>query len=438
MVVLNPSVAGRGGSVRWVIVALAFTIATVAYLDRANISVAAAFLKRDFGLTNVQLGTVFSAFILGYAATQPIAGRIADRYGAYNIIAIGILWWSAFTGLTALIPSASSWAYGTLLAVRFVLGMGEAVIFPASNRLVANWIPSQERGLANGLIFSGVGIGGAIAPPLITTFMVAYNWRLAFLASAIIGMGVLAIWLLLARDRPADHFWVGDLELAYINANRPLSSSGSSTIVVPWRSIVCNRQVVLLTLSYFCFGYVAYIFLSWFFMYLSTVRGLDLKASGLYGSLPFVAIAVAAPVGGYLSDKLTIRHNKRIGRCLVAAVGMALASFFVAMATQVQDARLASLVLAGGSGSLYLAQSGFWTLSADLGGSSAASVSGFMNMGGQIGGAITALLTPILADRLGWSGSFLCAAGVSMIGAFAWIFVDPYAELERRTDGSKK
>ncbi|MDB5467584.1 MAG: major facilitator superfamily 1, partial [Phenylobacterium sp.] len=138
---------------------------------------------------------------------------------------------------------------------------------------------------------------------------------------------------------------------------------------------------------------------------------------------------IASPLGGWVSDKLAIRYGQRLGRCVLAALGMALSAVFVALATQVADARLAAVVLAGGSGALYLAQSAYWTLSADLGKSSAASVAGVMNMGCQIGGAVVASLTPVIAGRFGWSSSLLFAAGVSMVGAVAWLFIDPAATL---------
>jgi len=424
----------KRGNVRWLMVGLVLAIAAVAYLDRSNISIAASFIKHDLALTDVQLGVVFSAFVLGYALTQPLAGRFADRYGAYRVIALGILWWSVLTAITAAIPATFSGAFMTLLAARFMLGVGESVIFPASNRLVANWVPSHERGLANGLVFAGVGIGAGVAPPLITTVMLEHGWRWAFFATAGIGVAALIVWLLAARDSPARHFMVKPAELDYILAGGTTQATTSEAArpdtVAPWRSIICNRQVILLTLSYFCFGYVAYIFFSWFFVYLSTVRGLDLKSSGVYGMLPFIAMAVASPVGGWISDRLTVRFGRRIGRCSVAGIGMAAAALFVAGATQVADVRLASLVLAAGSGSLYLAQSAFWTLSADLGKSSAGSLAGVMNTGGQLGGAVVASLTPILAQQIGWSGSFVFTAAVALLGAIAWLFIDPNAELE--------
>jgi ACS family glucarate transporter-like MFS transporter len=430
---ITGSEAGRIGNVRWVMIGITFLIAAVAYLDRSNISIAAPVIKGEFALSDVQLGFVFSAFVLGYALTQPVAGWLADRFGAYKIIAIGIGWWSVLTALTAMIRSDAVNALAILLGARFLLGIGESIIFPASNRLVVNWIPSKERGLANGLIFSGVGIGAGLAPPLITYFMLAYDWRAAFWATAFIGVAALATWLLVVRDRPDGHRWVSPAELEHIR--RSGEAAGDSTAraaaaATPWRGIFANRSIGFLTLSYFCFGYVAYIYFSWFFTYLATVRGLDLKSSGLYGMFPFIAMAIASPFGGWVSDRLATRFGARAGRCYIAAVGMGLSGIFIALATYVADVRLAAIVLAAGSGSLYLAQSAFWTLSADIGRRSAGTVAGLMNMGGQIGGVIVGVLTPVLAQSFGWAASFLFTAAVCIVGAIAWLFIDPETQLE--------
>ncbi|RAK60393.1 MFS transporter [Phenylobacterium hankyongense] len=430
-----PAAVARVGKVRWLMVFLVFAVAAVSYLDRANISIAAPHIKTDLGLSDRQLGMVFSAFVFGYAFTQPFAGRLADRFGPYKVIAVGILWWSVLTSATALIPAGYANALGLMLAVRFILGVGEAVIFPAGNRLVASWIPSQERGLANGLIFAGVGIGAGIAPPLITRVMLAHDWRTAFQITAVIGLVALVAWMLMAREKPTGHPWVKPAELAYIASDEVTQAAVDSPRLASWGSIILNKQVALLTLSYFCFGYVAWIFFTWFFTYLSQVRGLDLKSSGIYGMLPFIAMALASPAGGWISDRLCPRFGKRIGRCAPAVIGMALTAVFVTIATQVADARLAAVVLALGSGSLYLSQSAFWTISADIGRSSAGSVSGVMNMGSQLGGATVAAITPILAESLGWSGSFLVAAAAAVVGAIGWMFIDPTAAL---TDSRSK
>ena len=418
----------RVGGMRWLVVFWMFVVAAVSYLDRNNISIAAAMIQREFGLTNVRLGVVFSAFVMGYAFVQPVAGRVADRFGPYRVIALGIVWWSLFTAGTALVPPGHAWSLALLVAVRFGLGLGESVIFPAGNRLVVNWIPTQERGLANGIIFAGVGIGAGVAPPLITYITLNHGWQWAFLASALIGLVMLVIWLVAIRDRPEQHPSVGEAELAHIQAGATTGAGAARP--VGWGRIIRDRQVALLTVSYFTYGYVAYIFFTWFFKYLSEVRGLDLKASALYGMLPFIAMAVCSPLGGWIADRLAPRFGKRVGRCWTAAGSLALAALFVAFATQAEDARVACLFLAGGAGAVYLSQSAFWTLSADIGGASAGSVSGVMNMGNQIGGVVTASLTPILADAHGWTFSFVFAAAVCLVGALAWLFINPDARLE--------
>ena len=120
----------------------------------------------------------------------------------------------------------------------------------------------------------------------------------------------------------------------------------------------------------------------------------------------------------------------------MAAFGLAVAGIFIAFGSQVDSARLASVVLAGGAGALYLAQSSYWSVTADIAGKSSGSVSGFMNMGAQIGGAVTASLTPAIATRFGWTASFLVAAGLCLMGAAAWLVVDPTKGLTPKAAGA--
>ena len=417
----------RMGTTRWLVIFWVFIVAALSYLDRANISVAATPIREAFGISTVQLGAVFSAFAVGYAFTQPIAGRIADRFGPRKVILIGALWWSVFTAGTALAPTGYAWSLSFLIVMRLILGVGEAVIFPASNRLVAAWVPSNERGLANGLIFAGVGFGAGVAPPLITHIILLSDWRWAFYVSAAIGVVVAVAWYLSVRDTPAEQPGIKAEEAAYIAAGLPPKTSERP---IKWGVILRDPQVALLTLSYFTFGYVAFIFFSWFFTYLSVVRGLDLKSSALYAVLPFIAMSIGSWLGGVLADRLVKRFGKRVGRCGVGGVSLLFASIFVAAATQVADPRLAALVLAGGAGALYASISSYWSLSADLGGASAGSISGVMNMANQIGSVITASLTAIIAERFGWTASFLVAAGVCLVGAVLWIFVDPHHQIK--------
>ncbi|HXY10976.1 MAG TPA: MFS transporter, partial [Terriglobales bacterium] len=409
-------------------------LSAVAFLDRVNISVAGSSLRAAYGLSTVELGWIFSSFLVGYALFQTLAGRLADRFGPRRVLASGVTWWGVFTALTASVPSRVGGALTLFIAIRFLLGAGEAVVYPASNQFIARWIPARERGIANGWIFAGVGAGASLSPPLITYLMLHYGWRASFGVCAILGVLAGAIWYGIARDDPAEHPRVSAGELALIRSGLSESPDHASLprvergrALVPWRTVVRNSTVLGVTLSYFCFGYVAWIFFSWFYIYLAQVRGMNLKASAWFATLPFLAMAIGCPLGGKISDRLTLAFGPKMGRCRWAAFGMMLAAVFLTLGSFVESAPMASGVLAGGAGALYLAQSSFWSVSADIAGGSAGSISGFMNMGAQIGGAVTASLTPWIAGHFGWTASFLTAALLCLIGAALWLGVNPAA-----------
>lgn len=417
---------------RWFLVFWLFVLSAVAFLDRVNISIAGSSIASDYHLTNVQLGWVFSSFLAGYALFQTLGGRLADRFGPRRVLAGGVVWWGVFTALTAMVPQGIKGALFLFVSIRFLFGAGEAVVYPASNQFVSRWIPTQERGIANGWIFAGVGAGAGLSPPLITFVMLHYGWRSSFWVCAAIGLVVGLVWFIAARDTPAEHPRVSASELALIHSGLSSAAAGQvrSHPLIPWRTVLRSKEVLAITLSYFSFGYVAWIFFSWFYTYLAQVRGLNLKASAFYAMLPFLAMSVCCALGGTISDRLTRSHGPKIGRCYLASVVIALAAVFLVLGAEVHSARLASVVLAGGAGALYLAQSSFWSVIADLAGTSSGSVSGFMNMGAQAGGWFTAWLTPLIASHFGWTASFLVAAALCVLGAAAWLFVDPRRILE--------
>ena len=410
-------------NVRWLLIFWMFVISAIAFLDRVNISIAAVSIEHEYGFDNVKLGWVLSAFGWGYAFFQAPGGRLADRFGPRRILALGTIWWAVFTALTGTVPSGFALAIASLIAVRFLLGIGEAVVYPASNRLVASWIPVRERGIANGVIFAGVGAGSFVAPPLITYILIHHGWRWSFWISAAIGLIGGIVWFLIARDRPEHHPAITPEESTLIREGLP-DPATQAIKPVGWKAILGSRDVAAVTGSYFCYGYVAYIFFTWFFTYLSTVRGLNLKTSAYYSTLPFLAMAVCSPLGGWISDVVTARVGKRAGRCGVASIAMALCTVFLALGMYAADARLASVVLAGGAGALYLSQSSFWSVSSEMAGISSGSVSGVMNMGCQIAGALTALIMPIIAKYFGWRTPFFVAAALCCLGAMLWLLVD--------------
>src|ERR1035438_6271902 len=364
--------------------------------------------------------------LVGYALFQTVGGRLADRFGPRRVLAWGVAWWGVFTALTALVPSSIAGALFIFVAIRFLPGAGEAVIYPSANQFVARWIPISERGIANGWIFAGVGAGAGLTPLIITYIMVHYGWRSSFWVCSIIGFGAGAVWFLTARDTPGEHPGVSESELALIRSGlTQVDPKNDPKGLVSWVRVVKSKEVWAITVSYFCYGYVAWIFFSWFYRYLAKVRGLDLKASAFYTMLPFLAMLVCCLLGGAINDRLTKWQGPRVGRCALAAIAIAAAGIFIAFGSQVHSARLASVVLAGGAGALYLSQSSFWSVTADIAGASSGSVSGFMNMGNQMGAALTTSLTPWIAARFGWTTSFLVAAALCLVGAVSWLAVNP-------------
>jgi ACS family glucarate transporter-like MFS transporter len=426
---LNVAKASR---VRWFLVFWLFVLSAVSYLDRVNISIAGGSIADAYQLSDVQLGKVFSAMLVGYGLFQTVGGYLADRFGPRRVLTAGVMWWGIFTALTALVPARITGALFLFVAVRFLLGAGEAVIYPSANQFIARWIPTRERGIANGWIFAGVGAGAGLTPMLVTYMMVHYGWRSSFWVCAVIGFLAGGIWFVAARDTPAGHPRVSASELTEIQSGLTFSipqikpsEAGQPRALVSWARVLRSKAVWAVTISYFCYGYVAWIFFSWFYRYLAKVRGLDLKASAFYSMLPFLAMLVCCLLGGTINDRLTKWRGPRLGRCGLAAFAITVAGIFIAFGSQVQSARLASMVLAGGAGALYLSQSSFWSVTADIAGTSSGSVSGFMNTGNQMGAAITASLTPWIATRFGWTTSFLAAAALCLVGAVCWLVVDP-------------
>ena len=440
--------AAGGSRIRWLLVFWLFVLSGISYLDRVNISIAGSSLAEEYHLSQVRLGWVFSAFLLGYALFQTPGGWLVDRFGPRRVLTVGVVWWGIFTALTASLPTKVWGAVLFFILVRFLLGAGEAIIYPSSNQFVSQWIPSQERGIANGMIFAGVGAGAGIAPILVSYVMVHYGWRSSFWVSAVVGLIAGAVWYLIARDKPEQHPFVNSSELSIIQKYRAPAEStdsrvenstekdtASPALKVTWRSILTSKSILAVTASYFCFGYVAWIFFSWFYIYLAKVRGMDLKASALYSTLPPLAIVVCSLSGGAINDALSRSYGKRVGRCGVAFLALLLAAAFLVLGSRAASPAVASIVLSGGAGALYLSQSSYWSVTADIAGDSAGSASGFMNMGGQFGGALTASLTPAIAQQYGWNSSFLVAAVLSIAGGIAWLLVEPDRRLAPNAKG---
>ena len=426
---LNMVPTHRTGRIRWLLVGWMFAISAIAYLDRVNISIAGSSLQKEFDLDNIRLGWVFSSFVFGYGLFQAPGGRLADRFGPRKILLLATVWWAVFTVLVALPPAGHARSSPVAAGPSFSSWRRRGDGLPCIESYGCRLDPySGTRYRQRHHLRRSWG-GSGRHPALITFILLNYGWRASFWICALLGLIAGFIWYLIARDRPEEHPWVRPPELEHIRSGLPARSAATPR-ALSWGAIFRSRNVWALTLSYSTFGYVAYIFFTWFFIYLNKVRGLDLKASAFFGMLPFIAMATFSTAGGFVSDGLTRRFGKRIGRCGVAGVCMAVAAAFLVVGMYAESARLASVVLAGGAGFLYFSISSFWSITADIAGSSAGSVSGVMNMGNQLAGTLTASVTPLLARDFGWSSPFLVAAAVCAVGASVWLLVDPDRAIE--------
>lgn len=417
----------KRGNYRWLLVFWMFLITTIAYMDRVNLGVATKAIESQFHITDVQMGALSTAFLIGYAAFQIPDGRLADRLGPRKILTLCMIWWAVFTSLTGSVPVGLASSLILFLAFRFLLGAGEASMFPSTTRAIATWSPRQERGIANGWIFAGVGAGSCLAVIIAPWIINHMGWRWSFWLTGIAGAIAAVVWYLIARDGPAEHPRVGRAETEYIQAGiGPVQKKADFL----WGKALRNRNVLALSASYFTYGYAAYIFFVWFTVYMMEAHHLDLKSGALHAVPTYLAMAICSLLGGGINDFVTRHAGIRAGRAGIALVGMLLAAGLIVVGSRAQSAGLAAVVLAGGAGALYLAQSSFFSASADVGGRVAGTVSGIMNMTNQIAGAITASLTPWIALKFGWGAAFGVAAALCVVGGLIWLLIDPRRTLQ--------
>lgn len=424
----NTHINTRPTHTRWVILTLLLGISIVTYIDRVNISVTARQMIPALGLTQLQMGQVFSAFVLGYALCQIPGGWLGDRWGARRVLTFAVIWWSIFTALTAIAPTlpliGMAGVLGSLMLVRFLIGVGEAVALPNFNRAVANWLAPHERGLGIGITIGGIGIGSAITPPVTAWIMVNFGWQMAFYIAGLLGVVIAALWFFYATDQPREHPHVNDAEAALIEqpSASPVPASSDKT---PWKAFMSTPTVWWLILSYTCLGYVAYVYMSWFYLYLVNVRGFDGLRGAFFASGPFIAMTVFCPLGGWVTDRLTIALGVNRGRAYVGGAGMGLASLSIVLGANVQHPLLAIFLLSLGAGWLYFTVGAFWSSTVDLSKNYAGTLSGLMNTGANLGGTLSPTLSPWLAEQFGWSASLGVAAGAALVGSLLWWRIRP-------------
>jgi ACS family glucarate transporter-like MFS transporter len=413
--------------VRWMILALIFMASFVAYVLRTNMSIAGESIMAYLGLSKIQLGMVLSAFAWGYAIFQFPGGIFGDIVGSRRALTIIAVLWGILTLATGLVPRttlvSTTFILTTLIGLRFLMGVVQAPLFPVTGGgTIGNWFPVSGWAFPNGLTSTGVTLGAAATAPLIAWLMETMGWRASFILTAPLAFLIAGVWWWYARDDPADHPRVSKKELDLINANRP-SPEHAIEGRTAWKRVFKNRDILLLTASYFCMNYVFYIFFNWFFIYLVDVRKFKILEGGYFAAAPWMAGAVAASVGGLWCDRLCKRIGSRWGCRIPGMVGLSLVAGLLLLGATAKNPYLAVVFLSLSFGCTQLTEGAYWTAAIFVSGKHASAATGVMNTGGNVVGGIGALLVPITAEAFGWVAALATGSVFALMGVGLWLFV---------------
>ena len=427
----------RPTSVRWQILAILSLIMVVTAFGRLNLGIAGKSIQEEFHLSTQAMGWIFGAFAFGYALFQIPSGWAADRFGPRKTLTLAILWWATLTIAMNAVPFLAlrlslnlAWTFGV---VRFLTGLGEAASYPNANRMVAFWTTKSERGIGSSLLLGGVGAGGVMAPALFAATMQRWGWRSSFLVSGILAVVVAVTWFLFSTNRPEEHPRVNSAELEILTADRQLRNVPHVSRKTPWRNILSNRSVWGLLISYFFHGYTPFIYFTWFFIYLTRVRGLTIAKGGLWATTPFIAMTILSPIGGWLSDRAVQRFGVRRGRQSTAWIGMTTSALLLWFGSRTGNNVAAILLLAGAAGFSNFAAPSWWASCIDLAPNHSGSLSALMNTCANSAGGIAPVLTGYIATTFGWTRALDFAALMSFTAGVVWIFVDASNSVESPT-----
>jgi ACS family glucarate transporter-like MFS transporter len=410
----------RRSSARHVVLGLTLLLAAIVYLDRVAISTAAGGIKLGLGLSDEQLGWVFSVYTFAYALFEIPSGWLADRYGARWMLTRIVVAWSLMTAATG--AASGLWS---LLFVRFLFGVGEAGAFPAMARVHGRWLPTGQRGRSFGLLVMAGLLGSAFTQPLVVAMLTRMSWRWVFPIFGSVGLAWSAVWLIWFRDDPHRHRGVNAAELALIGAQAETAHRR-----VPWAALLCNSTVWILCLMYLGVIYGWYFYLTWLPQYLQRARGFDLKQTGWFAMLPLIGIALGVLSGGWASDLLVARFGEVWGRRLPGVIGLPLAAVAIVCAISTTSPRVAVLALTTAATLAAWGVAPGWAVCIDIGGRHAGVVSGAMNTFGNLGGALCSLVFGYcLGHWHSWSAPLWSMAAFYVFAGLCWTRVDASATL---------
>ncbi|MGB9604843.1 MAG: MFS transporter [Bryobacteraceae bacterium] len=400
------------------------TLAIITYIDRVCISQAAPLMRRDLGLSPVETGMAFSSFGVAYALFEIPGGWLGDWLGPRRVLMRIVLWWSFFT-------AATGWVWNTvsLVVTRFLFGAGEAGCFPNLTKAFSTWLPQHERVRAQGIMWMSARWGGAFTPMLVVWVLNHMSWRRSFELFGAIGVVWAIFFYRWFRDNPRDHPGVNQAELALLaGAERAASGHGD----VPWGALVRSRTVWMLWLQYFCVSYPWYFYITWLPTYLQEYRGLSPEHAARLAVFPLFFGGLGCMFGGFIAPYVT-RWTGSVARArrAIAYAGALGACLFLLLHIAIRDPFWAMFAMGMASFGNDILMPGSWGACMDVGGKYAGTLSGSMNMMGNLGGALGPVVLGFVLQETGsWILNFYIMAGIYLIAAVAWRFIDPVTPLK--------
>jgi ACS family glucarate transporter-like MFS transporter len=420
-------VPARPTRVRFEILAAACSLAVITYIHRVGFATASAEIKEPLGLSDQHLGYMMAAFLVGYGLFEMPWGLLGDRLGVRNILAAIILGGSAMTAclpLVVVLPHNLLLLVASLVLLRFLFGAFQAGTFPALSRMMADWMPSTERGSAQGVIWMSSRVGGAVAPVLLVWLFAALgDWKAPLILVALLGLGWGVCFWPWFRNLPEETPRVNREERLLIESGRsPRAETGHGEI--PWRRMLGTKSVWALCLMYGFLGFSGNFYLTLLPTYLKNHRHLSSDVTGRLTALPFAIGVVACLAGGSFSDLVIRRWGQRWGRRIVGAAGMALAGVAILPVPWVDNVVVLGLLLALAFCGNDLAMAPAWAAAADIGERFTGTLAGTMNMIASFMAAIQAIAVGRLLDSHDLVMPFVLLATSYGLGTLAWIGVD--------------
>ncbi len=411
---------------RFILVFSTFLLTVLLYIDRACISAAKEDITRDLNFDLTEFGWVMAMFTLGYALFQTPSGKLADSRGPRTIITTIVALWSVLTALTG-----AAWNFVSMMIIRFLFGAGEAGAFPSLAKVVFNWFPVRERGIIQGINFSGSRLGAAFALPLVAWMLTRMGWRWTFVIFGCFGLLFSILWYLLFRNKPEQSKAISAEEKEYILSTRQQPSS-SKKASLPFGRIISSRNMWMNMFQYICSNFTFYFTLTWMYPYLKERFALGGIEAGFYAMVPLVGGALGNWFSGILVDAIYRRGKLKLSRRLPAIIGFILAGFGIIMMSMSDSPQASIIFLTIAIFGADMTLSPSWAFCIDIGKENAGAVSGTMNMAGNLGAFVTIIAFPYL---LGWTGShetfFYVCAILSVTAIIMWLFMDPDKSIDK-------